>query len=25
MLALVIAVGCFGPRTNGQSLEILSP
>jgi putative MFS transporter len=25
MLALVIAVGGFGPRTNGQSLEILSP
>lgn len=25
MLALVIAVGGFGPRTNGQSLEVLSP
>ncbi len=25
MLAIVIGVGGFGPRTNGQSLEILSP
>jgi putative MFS transporter len=25
MLALVIAVGGFGPRTNGRSLEVLSP
>jgi putative MFS transporter len=25
MLALVIAVGGFGPRTNGKSLEVLSP
>jgi putative MFS transporter len=25
MLVLVIAVGGFGPRTNGKSLEILSP
>jgi putative MFS transporter len=25
MLAIVVGVGGFGPRTNGQSLEILSP
>jgi MFS transporter, putative metabolite:H+ symporter len=25
MLAIVIGVGCFGPRTNGKSLEELSP
>jgi MFS transporter, putative metabolite:H+ symporter len=25
MLAIVIGVGCFGPRTNGRSLEELSP
>lgn len=25
MLAIVIAVGGFGPRTNGKSLEVLSP
>ena len=25
MLAIILSVGLFGPRTNGQSLEILSP
>lgn len=25
MLAIVIGIGCFGPRTNGKSLEDLSP
>lgn len=25
MLAIVIGIGCFGPRTNGRSLEELSP
>lgn len=25
MVSIIIAVGVFGPRTNGQSLEILSP
>lgn len=25
MAAIIIAIGVFGPRTNGQSLEILSP
>jgi putative MFS transporter len=25
MLSIVISIGVFGPRTNGRSLEILSP
>jgi putative MFS transporter len=25
MLAIVIGIGGFGPRTNGKSLEVLSP
>jgi putative MFS transporter len=25
MLAIITTIGLFGPRTNGRSLEILSP
>ncbi|HTR05272.1 MAG TPA: hypothetical protein VMJ11_01100 [Paraburkholderia sp.] len=25
MLAIIVGVGVFGPRTNGRSLEVLSP
>jgi putative MFS transporter len=25
MLTIILTIGIFGPRTNGQALEILSP